>query len=82
MTGRRLLNDSDVEMILDEVDNRALATPSIYELEAFIEKLHRKYPVDCWVLRRHLKWLMKKVYKEYDIQMRNPYWMHKSSRLR
>ena len=74
------LGDIDVESILAE--RQVLPTPSIFDLDALLGKLRKRHPVEVWWLRHYLTWLMKKCSKELEIDMLNPYWMSKKSRLR
>ena len=75
------LGDIDVEVLFNEAENRVANTPSIYDLEALLGKLRKRHPVEVWWLRHYLKWMMKKCSKELGIDMRNPYWQSRRSRL-
>jgi hypothetical protein len=77
---RRVFTEAEVEDLLHQAENRALPTPSIYDLEAFLKKLQKRHPVEVWWLRHYLKWLMKKCHKNFDVDMKNPYWMSRRAR--
>lgn len=79
-TQRFKLGEHDVEVIFREAENRIQSTPSIYDLDNFLDKLKRKYPIECFATRRYLKWLMKKCHKELGVEMHNPYWKPRRSR--
>ena len=79
---RRRFTDEEMQVILNEVEHRALSTPSIYDLEDLLRQLRRRHPVEVWWLRHYLKWMMKRCHQELGVDMLNPYWQSKKSRLR
>ena len=69
----RLSEIDDIEVIIDTTA-REVGTPSVYDLEEQLEALKKRFPVDVWYVRRQLKWLMKKSYKEMGVVQKNPWW--------
>jgi len=82
MTRAQYMTEEQYEDLLNAAAARVLETPSIYDIEAFLQKLERKHKVEAWALRHYLKWFFKACYKYYDLDMKNPYWMSKRARHR
>lgn len=70
---QRRLDENDIDYLFDEAGRR-METPTIYDIEALLAKLTPRYRADVFWTRHHLKWFFKKCYKQFGIEMPNPYW--------
>lgn len=69
------LSEDQFQQWMAEANGRMADTPSVYDIEALLNKLTPRYRVEVWHIRHYMKWFFRMCYKQWGIEMRNPYWM-------
>ena len=67
------LSPEDIEALTADPWKHELPMPSLEEISHSLFLLKKQYPVDTWVLKRRLKWLVKKMNKHYDVKWTTPW---------
>jgi hypothetical protein len=67
------LTPEEIENLTADPAKQYLPMPSLAELDYALHLIHKRKPIDAWYLRRRLKWLVRMMNKEYDVQWQTPW---------
>lgn len=66
------LSLEDIERVTPDNAKIETGMPTLGELDHALTLIRKQYPVDVWILRRRLKWLVRKMNKHYNIVWTKP----------